>query len=126
MQVEIARFSFQHSSIVAPAFGKDPEDQKYLRDVWRTLHYQYVLACFELGEYTEWDLRNEFADGIFRSEEGREWWGPPGERSRRANDRSPRSSAIAILDDEVRRIESRAASSGNQVPGSGASATPDA
>ncbi|MEU8613528.1 DUF6082 family protein [Actinoplanes sp. NPDC048791] len=114
MHVEVARLSFEYPDVVAPAWGRSPDDREYLRDVWRTLVLQYALAGYELGETPESNLRQEFARGLFSTAEGRAWWGDTRLASGQFSERSRKTRiAVSILEDELRRIESRLSSSGD-------------
>ncbi|MEV6602038.1 DUF6082 family protein [Actinoplanes sp. NPDC051346] len=105
MQVEIARLSFEYPHICAPAFGRDPSDHEYMRDVWRTLQLQYIVAGVEVGEVTESDVRNEAAAGLLATAAGRAWWSQP----RTKEGRRPAWTLVSrIFDEELQRIDSGA------------------
>ncbi|GIE48645.1 hypothetical protein Ani05nite_21790 [Amorphoplanes nipponensis] len=76
MQAEVARFSFDHPDECLGMVGATtPEEQAAAKaNIFRTLHARYFLAGLELGEFSEWEVRHEFAAGLFSTEGGRNWW----------------------------------------------------
>jgi hypothetical protein len=109
VQAELARLSFDYRRVVAPAFGKSPDDEEYLRNVWRTLMLQYAVAGVDVGEMKESTLREEIAAGLLATEAGRAWWGVRDYRGW-----SPSWKLVArIFDEEMRRIQSK----GETTPG---------
>jgi hypothetical protein len=103
MQADVARLAFDYPHIVPPAFGRQPNDEEFLRDVWRTLVLQYTVAGVEMGEVNEHILQEEVAAGILATEAGRTWWGVRDYRGR-----PPAWLLVArVFDEEVRRIQSQ-------------------
>ena len=107
LHAELIRLTFDYPDICVPAFGQRPGDQEYLRNLWRGLHLQYIVAGVEVGDFDEHDVREELAAALLATEAGRAWWGSRNNR----RGRSALALVSRIFDEECQRIESRTQSS---------------
>jgi hypothetical protein len=76
MQADVARFSFDYPEECLGTVGATTPDEMAAAkaNIFRTFQARYQLAGYEMNEFTEWDVRNEYAAGLFSTEGGRNWW----------------------------------------------------
>jgi hypothetical protein len=76
MQADVARFSFDYPDDCLGAVGATTaEEMSAARaNIFRTFYARFFCDGLEMGEFTEWDVRHEFAAGILSTEGGRNWW----------------------------------------------------
>ncbi|XVV10825.1 DUF6082 family protein [Actinoplanes sp. CA-131856] len=76
MQAQVARFSFDFPEDTLGMVGATTKEEfaAAKANIFRTFYARVFCDGLEMGEYTEWDIRNEFAPGLFSTEGGRNWW----------------------------------------------------